>query len=113
MGFNRIWIAAMMVAITWFPPRSGRGFRAETFLPASPSMRSTAGRLVEVKRLSREVTVRTASGMTERIVIPRKAEIHGPHGAAGLSRIQSGMAVRVEGTPDSRGRLVAREVFAR
>jgi len=60
------------------------------------------GRVVEVWRLSREVTIQTSKGTLEHVKIPREAAIQAPHGERGLSGIRRGMAVRVDGAGSQR-----------
>ena len=66
---------------------------------------------MEVRRISREVTIRTRQGTLEHVVIPREAAVTAPHGERGLSGIRRGMAVRVVGGAGSQ-RLVAHNVVA-
>jgi len=53
------------------------------------------GQVVEVRRMSRDVTIRTRQGMLQEVVIPRGAVIMAPHGERGLSGIRGGMTVRI------------------
>ena len=70
------------------------------------------GRVVEVRRMSREVTIQTSRGTLEQVKIPREAAIRAPHGERGLSGIRQGMTVHVEGGARGEGRLVAHRVSA-
>ncbi|HLK12943.1 MAG TPA: hypothetical protein VKW76_16325 [Candidatus Binatia bacterium] len=65
---------------------------------------------MEVRRLSRDVTLRTPQGTMQHVVVPRAATVTGTRGQ-GLDGIRAGMTVRIvarRGSP----RLVAREVVA-
>ena len=93
-------------------PSSARGSAKTSGVVVSTPTRALAGRVVEVRRLSREVTVRTAQGTLQRVVIPREASVRAPHGERGLSGIRSGTVVRVIDGADSQGRLVAHKIVA-
>jgi hypothetical protein len=99
--------------------RNARASRVRTDRPsprrsttAPSSQRTSEGRVVEVRRSSRELTVRTSRGATERVVIPPQAAIRAPHGSSTLSGIRAGMALHVEGQADEQGRIVARGLVA-
>jgi hypothetical protein len=85
--------------------------RRSTTMPSRS--RTSEGRVVEVRRTSRELTVQTARGAIEHVVIPTRAEIRAPNGSSALSGIRAGMALRAEGQTDERGRIIARELVAR
>ena len=110
-------VVATVTVLVVIPAHAGRSSGAPGSAKmgagvASRPTRAVTGQVVEVRRLSREVTVRTAQGTLQRVVIPREASVSAPHGESGLSGIRSGMVVRlVEGT-DSHGRLVAHTVVA-
>jgi hypothetical protein len=87
--------------------------RARPPLVVPHQLRASEGRVVEVRRGSREIAVRTARGEIERIVIPMEAAIRAPHGATALGGIHTGMSVHAEGEADRHGRLVARKLSAR
>jgi hypothetical protein len=93
-------------------PRTAPGSPLRFVAPAAPN-RVSEGRVVEVRRASRELVVQTPRGATERIVVPRATVIHAPHAGAGLSAIHAGMVVHAEGPADSGRRLVARTISAR
>lgn len=84
--------------------------RRSTTMPSRP--RTSEGRVVEVRRTSRELTVQTPRGAIEHVVIPTRAVIRASSGSA-LSGIRAGMALRAEGQADERGRIIARELVAR
>ena len=84
-----------------------------THVAAPGALRASEGRVVEVRRASREIAVRTARGGIERIVIPPGTTIRTPHGGTGLSGIRAGMVVHAEVEADPRARLVARKLSAR
>ena len=115
------WILAASIAAALTPPLRGPA-RANDLRPARPTtgaayaaprrLWATEGRVLDVRRMSREITVRTPQGAVERIVIPQHAEIRAPQGGSGLSSIRRGMGLRVEGEADPRGRLVAQKIVA-
>jgi hypothetical protein len=84
--------------------------RRSTAAPSSP--RTSEGRVVEVRRTSRELTVQTPRGAIEHVVIPTDTAIRAPNGSSALSGIRAGMALRAEGQADERGRIIARELVA-
>jgi hypothetical protein len=59
-----------------------------------------------------EITLQTPQGSREHVVVPKRAVIQAPDGGSALSRVHAGMAIKVDGKPDSRGRLVARKLSA-
>jgi len=93
-------------------PSGARGPAKTGGVVVSKPTHALAGRVVEVWRLSREVTVRTDQGTLQRVVIQPETAVKGPHGERGLDGIRSGMVVRVVDGADSHGRLVARAVVA-
>lgn len=70
------------------------------------------GKVVEVRRMSRDVTVRTREGTLRHILVPRDAVVVAPHGERGLSGIRRGMAVRVVDGMGSQ-KVIARTMIAR
>jgi len=68
------------------------------------------GRVIEVRRMSQELTMRTSHGTIEHVMVP--PALHGPHGNPALSEIRAGMLVHAEGELDSRERLIARSISA-
>ena len=77
----------------------------------SKGSQTVEGRVMEVRRISRQVTVRTRQGTLERVTIPREAAVKAPHGERGLSGIRRGMTVRIAHGVGSQG-LVAHQVVA-
>jgi len=69
------------------------------------------GRVIEVRRASQELTVRTSYGTVQHVVVP--TVLHGPHGNPALNEIRAGMSVHAEGEMDPRERLVARSISER
>jgi hypothetical protein len=92
--------------------RSAR-LTTRTHVATPGRFRASEGRVVEVRRASREIAIRTARGGIERIVIPTETTIRTPHGGTGLSGIRAGMVVHAEVEADPRERLVARKLSAR
>ena len=80
--------------------------------PVAPraSAHAADGRVIEVRRASRELTVRTSGGTIEHVVVP--AAVRGPRGTSELGDIRAGMSVRAEGEMDHE-RLIARTISAR
>jgi hypothetical protein len=76
------------------------------------SQRASEGRVVEVRRMTGEITLQTSRGIREHVVVPRTAVIQAPEGGSALSRIHAGMAIHVDGKLDSSGRLVAKKLSA-
>jgi hypothetical protein len=67
------------------------------------------GRVVEVRRSSRELTVRTPGGTIEHVVVP--AAVHEPAGNSVLGEIRAGMSVHAEGEMNHE-RVIARTISA-
>jgi hypothetical protein len=76
------------------------------------SSTASEGRVIEVRRMTREITLQTSRGTREHIVVPKTAAIRTPKGGSALSRIHAGMAIHVDGKPDSSGRVVAKKLSA-
>jgi hypothetical protein len=74
--------------------------------------RASEGRVIEMRRMTGEITLQTPRGTIERIVVPKTAVIQAPDGGSALSRIHAGMAIHVDGKLDSSGRLVAKNLSA-
>jgi hypothetical protein len=87
--------------------RSALAGRAPIIPRVTP--RTVDGRVVEVRRSSRELTVRTPMGTIEHVVVP--AAVHGPHGNSVLGEIRAGMSVHAEGEMN-RERVIARTIAA-
>ncbi len=84
--------------------------------PNAAGVRSQAvqltGRVVAVRRLTRVVTIQTASGAVRAVSITPEARIHA-HGAAGLNAIRSGADVEMETVSGRSGTVTARSVIVR
>lgn len=92
-------------------PAGPRGSAKRGAIVAPKQPRAIEGRVMEVRRISRQLTVRTRQGTLEHVTIPREAAVTAPHGERGLSGIRRGMTVRIAHRPGSQG-LVAHQVVA-
>ncbi len=70
------------------------------------------GRVLAVRRLSREITMRTAQGGVYRIALVPGAAIHAPRGAR-LDAVRSGIAIHIDAFTGRNGALLARAVSVR
>ncbi len=71
-----------------------------------------AGRVVAVRRLTRELTIRTASGSVRNVLVAADATVRA-RGAAGLNAVRSGVKVELVTIPGHNGQAVARSVIVR
>ena len=116
------WIVMVMVSLTVVPPCAPVAWARYASRPQTwarngeiviPKPTGTVeGKVVEVRRISRDVTLQTQHGTLQHVTIPHQASIMAPHGERGLSGIRGGMTVRVFGGVSSQ-RIVAQKVVAR
>ena len=115
-GFRPCFAAALALLFAPGPAARAKPLRAaepvRSVARPAPS-RAIDGRVVEVRRASRELTVRTSRGEIEHVVVTATSAIHAPHGTTALSGIHAGMPVHAEVEVDSHRRLVARTISAR
>jgi hypothetical protein len=81
-------------------------------LVSHPRVQVVEGRVVAVRRLSREVTVRTSQGAVHQVFIPRHVAV-AARGAAGLNAVRTGENIRLIVASNRTGKLVARAVSVR
>ena len=81
--------------------------------PASPERsRLIEGRIVEVRRLTREITVRTGQGTIRRITIRPGTRIRAP-GTSSFDAVRSGAVIHLVVVEAPHGKFVARSVSLR
>jgi len=85
--------------------------RRESFLKPQ-SIQRVEGRVVAVRRLSREVSVLTPDGTVRHIAVAPDTKI-AAHGAAGLNAVRSGAMIQTEALAGPNGTLTARTVAVR
>ncbi|MFI5395842.1 MAG: hypothetical protein ACHQ9S_09945 [Candidatus Binatia bacterium] len=105
--------AAIALVLHAIPASAGQGrhavARPATALAVRGRVRVLEGRIVAVRRLSREVTMRTPEGAVRHVTIPREAKVQA-RGAAGLNAVHTGGVVRLDAVADRNGKLLARSV---
>ncbi len=77
-----------------------------------PRLHSVDGRVTAVRRLSREVTIRTPAGGLHEVTIARDAKVQA-RGMASMNAVRAGVVVHLEAVEEHNGKLVARSVRVR
>jgi hypothetical protein len=104
LGLVATWVEAGPAPQAAKPPGAG--------LVSHPRVQVVEGRVVAVRRLSREVTVQTPQGAVHQVFIPRHVTV-AARGAAGLNAVRTGENIRLSVISNRTGKLVARAVSVR
>lgn len=76
---------------------------------SGPAARTIQGRIVAVRRVSREITIQTAEGTVHQVKVPESATISSHEGSK-FSNVRSGQNVHVSAVNDPSHGLVAHSV---
>ncbi len=90
----------------------GHGAGSHPKMSMARRAQSLDGRVVAVRRLTREVTIQTQTGSLHRVSIPRDAKVHA-RGMAGMDAVRSGSTIHLDTVRDPNGKLVARAAAVR